>query len=222
MLLSNILYSGDDHQATTSTDALYSPTNDELQIDIMTLYGLIIGSHQVSMKGLSLVEHLVSKIWEYWDRYCVQDNTVILYLNFQDLLTYLYLVSWPRSCLQDVCLGPMALKIFLHKIIKTADSLILLDSFQKQLMMACLKHGQYSLSSNARCEYVQIIMGICNELESDSALGVLDLLKRAIEHILNLPNNQNSNVKLIAIRQHIILGRRKRSVNGRIRYKYGT
>ena len=30
---------------------------------------------------------------------------IILYLNFQDLLTFLYLVSCPRSCLQDISLG---------------------------------------------------------------------------------------------------------------------
>ena len=35
----------------------------------------------------------------------VQDTMIILYLNFQDLLTFLYLVSCPRSCLQDSSLG---------------------------------------------------------------------------------------------------------------------
>ncbi len=35
----------------------------------------------------------------------VQDNEIILYLNFQDKLTFLYLRSWPRSCLQDNRLG---------------------------------------------------------------------------------------------------------------------
>ena len=35
----------------------------------------------------------------------VQDNRIILYLNFQDLFTYLYPRSWPRSYLQDVSLG---------------------------------------------------------------------------------------------------------------------
>ena len=30
---------------------------------------------------------------------------IILYLNFEDLLTFLSVVSSPRSCLQDIALG---------------------------------------------------------------------------------------------------------------------
>ena len=31
----------------------------------------------------------------------VQNNEIILYLNSQNLLTFLYIVSWPRACSQN-------------------------------------------------------------------------------------------------------------------------
>jgi hypothetical protein len=42
---------------------------------------------------------------------------IILCLHFQDLLTYLYLRSWPRSCLQYIALG----KVFTRESRRVKD-----------------------------------------------------------------------------------------------------
>ena len=50
-------------------------------------------------------QDLVISVSKIQAKILVQDTMIILYLNFQDLPTFLYRVSCPRSCLQNIALG---------------------------------------------------------------------------------------------------------------------
>ncbi len=65
--------------------------------------------------------------------------------------------------------------------VKMLEDTNVLEIFYQKLMVECLSHGPFSLSSDAKTKYIRIIMAISEEFETDLSLGVLELLKTAIE-----------------------------------------
>ena len=59
-------------------------------------------------------------------------------------------------------------------------------------MVECLTEGSLPSSSIKQCEYIRMIIQICEEFEKDLALGLLDLLKDAVEAIDGFDPNQNN------------------------------
>ena len=58
-------------------------------------------------------------------------------------------------------------------------------------MVACLTSGTFASSSVKQSEYIHTIIQICDELEVNLALGLLDLLKTAMEEIDSFDRSQN-------------------------------
>jgi hypothetical protein len=83
------------------------------------------------------------------------------------------------------------LRIVLQESVKTVENTSVLECLYTQLMVECITGGPFASSSLKQCEYIRMIIQICEEFEKDLALGLLDLLKNAVEGINGFDVNQN-------------------------------
>ena len=115
-----------------------------------------------------------------------------MYLNFQDLLTFLYLVSWPRSCLQDVGLGSSVslrdvvrfrrfyewfYKYFDQYKSENLSNIPCNKPTERASLFALFLCYYFRLSSNeARNEYMKLISDTIKDLEPDVSPDILHVL----------------------------------------------
>lgn len=85
----------------------------------------------------------------------------------------------------------VALRIVLQESMKMVENTSLLDLLYTHLMFECINNGSLASSSIKQCEYIRIIVQICQEFEKDLGLGLLDLLKNAVKQINGFDHNQN-------------------------------
>jgi hypothetical protein len=88
------------------------------------------------------------------------------------------------------------LGIILAESVKMLEHTNVLEIFRDKLMVECLNGGPFLSSSNKKCEYIRFIIQISEEFERDLALGVMELLKTAIEATNNHTDPQ---VNLVSI-----------------------
>jgi hypothetical protein len=74
-------------------------------------------------------------------------------------------------------------------------------------MVECLTDGPFSFSFIKQCEYIRMIIQICEEFEKDLPLGLLDLLKNAVEAINGFDRNQShyTDAELNSVSIHLFI-----------------
>jgi len=85
----------------------------------------------------------------------------------------------------------VALRIIFQEATKTVEDNNVLDNLNTYLLVGCLRRGPFSSSSNKRCEYIQKIIRIAEELETNRSLGVLCLLIGAVRGLDGFNHHQN-------------------------------
>lgn len=85
----------------------------------------------------------------------------------------------------------VVLRIVLQESVKTVENTSVLECLYTQLMIECLTDGPVASSSIKQCEYIRMIIQICEEFEKDPPLGLLDLFKNAVEAINGFDRNQS-------------------------------
>jgi hypothetical protein len=85
-------------------------------------------------------------------------------------------------------------------------------------MVECLTDGPFASSSIKKCEYIRIIIQICEEFEKDLALGLFDLLKNAVEAINGFDRNQNrhTDAELNSVSIRLFQWRNQGGANGQL------
>lgn len=66
-----------------------------------------------------------------------------------------------------------------------------LDDLNTYLLVECLRCDPFSTSSNKRCEYIQKIVRIAEELEKNRCLGILCMLIEAVRGLDGFNHDQN-------------------------------
>ncbi len=101
----------------------------------------------------------------------------------------------------------VVLRIALQESVKTVGNTSVFECLYTQLMVECLNDGPFSFSSIKQCEYIRMIIQICEEFEKDPPLSLLDLLKNAVEAINGFDRNQShyTDAELNSVSIHLFI-----------------